>query len=61
MSANMTPASSQHRKLSMSEITTWLVLLGVVVTAASAHVLLKVGVDQVGMNGSARLDRPAGG
>ena len=53
MSANMTPASNQHRKLSMSEITAWLVLLGVVVTAASAHVLLKVGVDQVGMNGSA--------
>jgi len=33
----------------MSELTTWAVLFGVVLTAASAHVLLKVGMDQVGM------------
>jgi undecaprenyl phosphate-alpha-L-ara4N flippase subunit ArnE len=42
----------------MSELTTWLVLLGVVLIAASAHVLLKVGMDQVGVIGSEQLRDP---
>ena len=42
----------------MSEITTWLVLLGVVLIAASAHVLLKVGMDQVGMIGFSQVRDP---
>jgi hypothetical protein len=42
----------------MSEITTWLVLLGVVLTAASAHVLLKIGMDQVGMIGLSHMRDP---
>ena len=58
MSANIDPASNQHRKPSMSEITTWLVLLCVVLTAASAHVLLKVGMDQVGMIGFSHARDP---
>lgn len=60
MSAKANPASNPRRKLSMSEITTWLVLLGVVVTAASAHVLLKVGMDQVGMIGFEQAREPWG-
>ncbi|HIK98604.1 MAG TPA: hypothetical protein EYG13_03540, partial [Dehalococcoidia bacterium] len=35
----------------MSELTIWLVLLGIVLPVAPAHVLLKVGIDQVGMIG----------
>ena len=58
MSANMNPASKQQRKLRMSELTTWIVLLGVVVVAASAHVLLKVGMDQVGMIGLEQIRNP---
>ena len=58
MSANANPASNQIRKPSMSELTTWLVLLSVVVTAASAHVLLKVGMDQVGMIGFEQVRDP---
>jgi drug/metabolite transporter (DMT)-like permease len=58
MSANVNPTRNSPRKLSMSEITTWIVLFGVVLTAASAHVLLKVGMDRVGMIGFEQMRDP---
>jgi hypothetical protein len=42
----------------MSELTIWLVLLGIVLPVAPAHVLLKVGIDQVGMIGFEQVRDP---
>ena len=42
----------------MSELNTWIVLLGVVVMAASAHLFMKVGMDQIGMVGFEQLRSP---